>query len=281
MLRSALAFVVGAVCLTSVTAEDPFNSTYALRATHLAGAAYCPKASIQSWSGPDHCKYIPHMTDITVVEHVESHNQGYVGYDPDMNQVIVSIRGTVSTSIKNWIADLTFFKKTPPFNCNGCQVHEGFLNDTMFLYQPIQTAVDSILKTQPSADLVVTGHSLGAAMAVLTASFLYSSGHTISAVYTMGQPRTGDDAFYSWYMGAVPTHYRLVHHDDVVVHLPPESFGFHHTRREIWYTEDSSSYYTADGSGEDAHGSDSVHFYDYSVDDHLEYCGVPIGSSSC
>ena len=99
------------------------------------------------------------------------------------------------------------------------------------------------------------GHSLGGALATVCASFLMKLGlatpeHT--KLLTFGQPRTGDRDFAQWHDATVrrtPTvplivslfqflySYRVVHHMDVVPHIPPlggKDEVWHH-RYEIWY----------------------------------------------
>ncbi len=41
--------------------------------------------------------------------------------------VLVVYRGTVPSSLKNWITDLNFPQTTPYPNVPGAMVHEGFL----------------------------------------------------------------------------------------------------------------------------------------------------------
>lgn len=46
---------------------------------------------------------------------------------------------------------------------------------------------------------MVTGHSLGGALAILAAADIKSVGHKVDEVYTFGQPRVGNVAFSKWY----------------------------------------------------------------------------------
>lgn len=71
--------------------------------------------------------------------------------------------------------------------------------------------------------------------------------------------------------------YRVIHHDDVVPHLPPYTMGFVHEAEEVWYSEDQKNFTECSISdGEDQSCSWSVPVLDYSISDHLSYDGVSL-----
>jgi len=80
---------------------------------------------------------------------------------------------------------------------------------------------------------LLAGHSLGAALAVLTADrTLVDADVRATAVYTFGMPRTGDADFAARYndkLGAAT--FRLVHGDDIVATVPTSKPGFRHVGR--------------------------------------------------
>ncbi|WP_437592530.1 lipase family protein [Sorangium sp. So ce1000] len=93
--------------------------------------------------------------------------------------------------------------------------------------------------------LYITGHSLGGALAVLTAAQLYTRGEykrfrrLLRGVYTFGQPMVGDRTFART-VGQKFEHklFRYVYRKDVVPRLPPgisgrfEHFGREYTARD-------------------------------------------------
>ena len=111
------------------------------------------------------------------------------------------------------------------------RVHEGFL-----------TALDSVLTDiigalfpglEPTAHslkpLVITGHSLGGALAVLCAYLLQRQGFPVHSVYTFGQPRVGDRAFAADYEALCGGKtFRLVNQNDLVPRLPGWLLGYRH-----------------------------------------------------
>jgi triacylglycerol lipase len=102
----------------------------------------------------------------------------------------------------------------------GGSVHRGFQHalDEIWQDQANEQGLASYLNQIQHAGgrhrpLWLTGHSLGAALATLTAA-RYGN---VQGVYTFGSPRVGDGAFTAAYQ--IPT-YRFVHHNDVVTHVP-------------------------------------------------------------
>lgn len=48
-------------------------------------------------------------------------------------EVCLRHSGTISTSITNWLTNLSFGKKSFPSACQGCQTHGGFLDSYLAL----------------------------------------------------------------------------------------------------------------------------------------------------
>lgn len=88
--------------------------------------------------------------------------------------------------------------------------------------------------------MVLTGHSLGAAVAILGGTYLRRDGYKVD-VFTFGSPRVGNDVFANYASGQSGTSFRVTHTDDPVPRLPPIIFGYRHTTPEIWLSTGSSS----------------------------------------
>ena len=54
--------------------------------------------------------------------------------------------------------------------CSGCSVHEGFYKAEQGVYSTVYDEVSRLVNEYPSYQIVVTGHSLGAALATLRAA---------------------------------------------------------------------------------------------------------------
>jgi hypothetical protein len=69
------------------------------------------------------CEKHPRFTDISAFYNESHHAQGYVGYEPGRNLIVVSVRHTVDNV--NILADLRFWKRKYSA-CSGCLVEDGF-----------------------------------------------------------------------------------------------------------------------------------------------------------
>jgi len=165
------------------------------RFVHYSYAAYCPTAALKTWK----CAFCQgKVTLIDTVSDSKTNTFGFVAYDADHNQVVVSYRGTKPTSIKNWIDDLKFWKADSPFDgLAGAYVAKGFYDCSRALAPATMRAVRSALQAHPGAKVAFTGHSLGGAIATLASLDLQVSGIPSETVYTFGSPRVGNKAFFS------------------------------------------------------------------------------------
>lgn len=95
---------------------------------------------------------------------------------------------------------------------------------------------------------MITGHSLGGAMAVFAATDLINVDLAKNLkLYTFGQPRTGTGVWADRIMrmmGNSHCYFRVVNKQDPASHLPPHTFkvglfkhviGYVHSGTEIWY----------------------------------------------
>lgn len=225
------------------------------------------------------CKDYPGVVAKTFTSEKECN--GYVGYYPEDNEIIVAFSGTDPFNLRMWIDDLDFFKTDYPYCTDiGCQVHEGFYKTYLSAVDQIRNLTESYLAQYPTASISCTGHSLGAALASHCAADLYaqfSPSHpnlVYTSPYTFGLPRVGDETYANWFKSdALPfDSYRVVHRKDPVPQLPLQSMGFHHFPYEVFYVKDYSDYTICSASGEDQDCSDK---YAVNVDvlDHLNYLG--------
>ncbi|EYC36613.1 hypothetical protein Y032_0875g2813 [Ancylostoma ceylanicum] len=123
---------------------------------------------------------------------------------------------------------------------------------------------------------MVTGHSLGGALASLAASYIIAeeniNGSNVKLI-TYGQPRTGDATFSANHNKLVSYSYRVVHWRDLVPHIPMKGFeGYWHHNSEVFYpyNMEKGSNFTICQADESRHCSDGL-LYDLSVYDHLHY----------
>lgn len=219
--------------------------------------------------------------------------QGYIGYQSNINAIVVSFRGT--EDVKNWATDLTAYRVHWP-NCDdneddsdgGCSVHKGFYTAEQQVINDVLSEVGSLLNQYPSYSVLCTGHSLGAALATLTAFDIKDKFPSADVqVFNYGSPRIFNQAGADYASSGIDVKIgaRRTHCKDIVIHQPPEALGFVHVSNEIY--EDCG----ADGNGDvegnlhDCSGEEDTSCADQyngaSIDCHLLYGGVVMGESGC
>ncbi|TVU47045.1 hypothetical protein EJB05_06623 [Eragrostis curvula] len=219
----------------------------------------------------------------------QSTSQAFVGVDHNLNAIIVAIRGTQENSIQNWIKDLVWKQVDLNYpNLPNAKVHTGFYssyNNTL-LRPAITNAVRKARKLYGDINIIITGHSMGGAIASFCALDLASNfGSKDVNLMTFGQPRVGNAAFASYFAEIVPNTIRVTHERDIVPHLPPYFFflpqlTYRHFPREVWEhdVDGKTVFQVCDGSGEDPNCCRSVFVLFWSASDHLTYMGVDIAA---
>ncbi|MDJ0535927.1 MAG: lipase family protein [Xenococcaceae cyanobacterium MO_207.B15] len=148
---------------------------------------------------------------------------GFLGYY--QNYAIITFKGTDSSN--DWKTNLRFWQNNRDFNG---QVHSGFAQALLNNWDELLNFTKSSISQDQT--ILLTGHSLGGALAILTASKLSSLPefrNRIEAVYTYGAPRVGDQDFSSQYS---LTHYRFEYGNDPVPSSP--SINYKHTGRKYY-----------------------------------------------
>ncbi|KAM7467072.1 hypothetical protein LguiB_014634 [Lonicera macranthoides] len=268
-----------------------YNHTLATILVEYASAVYLSDLTeLFTWT----CSRCDDLTKgfeiIELIVDVQNCLQAFVGVAKDLDAIVIAFRGTKERSIMNWIEDL--YWKQLDLNYPGvsdAMVHHGFYyayhNTTM--RPEVLSSIERAKKLYGDLKIMVTGHSMGGAMASFCGLDLTVNCKAKNVqVMTFGQPRIGNAAFASYYSQLVPNTIRVTNEHDVVPHLPPYySFfpqkTYHHFPREVWLHNIGygSLVYTletvCDASGEDPNCSRSV--TGNSILDHLAYYGVEMG----
>jgi hypothetical protein len=146
------------------------------------------------------------------------------------NALIIAFAGTDPLNLLNWVSD--FYLGQP-----NAGVHEGFQDAAAAVWPVVGAAIERCMEEQ--RPLFVTGHSLGAAVALATVDRARrEKGLKSAQVFVFGAPRVfgvpgaGQADFVTDYNDTFgPTTYRLVHGRDIVPTVPPTELGFRHVGR--------------------------------------------------
>jgi pimeloyl-ACP methyl ester carboxylesterase len=136
------------------------------------------------------------------------------------SKLYIAFRG--SSSLKDWITNVRLIKAIIPFeNTNPkIRVHLGFV----CAYHSVRPVFlkYAALKAIP---IVITGHSLGGAIATLAACDLQYQTGICPNLITFGAPKIGNEAWAVSVSKRIKEQYRFVNKFDPVPTLPPI---FHH-----------------------------------------------------
>jgi len=280
-----------------------FDLEEGITMAEYAAASYCPTETIGNWTCERCVDRIHEFVPSTVVYDPAFNLQAYVGFEPRRGMILVVFRGTVETSLENWIHNVmtTRTKVKYPGMPKTAKVHDGFYRSwtRSTLKRGIVKAVRAELHARDAereddlpTTVTVVGHSLGGALATLCATDLVMEENITSVrLYTFGCPRVGNEAFAKALQNTTLVHTRVTHDRDVVPTLPFRHLGFHHTAREVWQrtlrigkgSMSLSVEIICDGSGEDMlcqNSLCSVPGKCSKIADHLKYLGVSLGGDA-
>lgn len=133
----------------------------------------------------------------------------------DENNIIIAFRGTQPEVLNDWLSDIKFAYVRGPWG----HVHKGFSASLNFIWPDLLKTVKQFrTKEQP---IWITGHSLGAALAVIASARLYNEKLIPRAVCTFGQPRVGNSKFSNSFFERFNINYRrFVNNSDGVANVP-------------------------------------------------------------
>jgi Lipase (class 3) len=203
---SVLIETAGAVEISGVPLpfhpDDPsFNVANALYLAHASDVAYHRAPGAAAWErlGLNSIAFCNKIT----------RTRGFLGVS-DTHAVLV-FRGSDPVTLPTWLTDVVV-RLVQRDEYEG-RVHLGFSS----VLKRTWGKVEKVLQEVQDKPLFLTGHSMGGALAVLTACRLAKRGCLPVATYTFGSPRIGDPTFCAGYQ--LPT-YRVVNRLDLVPEMP-------------------------------------------------------------
>jgi triacylglycerol lipase len=208
------------------------------------------------------------LTNLDILEHlVEGVKKVYFGFalaaaDGSGNGII-AFRGT--QALFEWLMDATFIQVPLPIvwftgaKLKLTNAHFGFLFLYAFLVRQI---IEAVSRMQQLQTCYVTGHSLGAALAVLAALTLGTVCFPLGGVtgrvqmYNFAGPRVGDPSFVAAYNHFVPHSFRVTNLADSVAIIPPENI-FDYQYRHIGTAQAEWSFLNQSGDVAGNHSLDT------------------------
>ena len=136
--------------------------------------------------------------------------------DKAKKEQYISIRGTANSH--NAIQDIKFFRSKS--HRLGIELHDGFHKTAEMIADDLLSRLDKTWATY------VTGHSLGAAQALIVSWYLDYSGHNVVECINFGQPKVTSSHGIRKMRGKIRLT-RIVNETDVVPLVPPSGTHMH------------------------------------------------------
>ncbi|KAJ7628922.1 alpha/beta-hydrolase [Roridomyces roridus] len=275
---------------TSVSSAT-VNSTLS-RPALFARAAYCSSSSIESWDCGEPCNSIAGVKFLQA-----GGNQGlvpfyYIAYDAQDQSVVVAHEGTDPDNILSLLNDAEFLledidtTRFPQAAGKGIQVHSGFQSTFERTADGILSGVQAALAQNGANKVLVTGHSLGAALATMTGAMIKAAvpPSVDVVITTFGLPRGGNQAWANFLDSNAPVTF-VTNQNDPVPTVPPLLFGYAHSNGEIHITNSAqpSPDIVACPGHDNKHCSTGNSVLDSSVKNHLGpyFDEITFGAAQC
>ena len=162
--------------------------------------------------------------------------QGFVAYND--TAIFVAFQGSTTNDFaQDWIDnDLDVAPQPMPVWGPAVVLHHGFAEAAAVSYHRVRSRVEQLLKDRPNRKVWITGHSLGGAVATLTAFRLtHDHGIKIQGVHTFGAPPVGNNSWKSLFDGTISNMNRWNLQNDPIVSLPPPPIFAHVGRNNNLY----------------------------------------------
>ncbi|KAE8245185.1 hypothetical protein A4X13_0g6048 [Tilletia indica] len=266
------------------------RNTIIQKTTMYSGAAYCPSVEAGNWTCGMLCDANPDFNLTSNGGDGSSKQRWFAGWNPTTKEIIVARQGSDFSHLLTFLYVADFlpqklnaeaaktFSRLPnssrasspqipvgpltnnlsspltgPSLADYAVVNMGFQSAWSQTYSDIKTQVQALLEAHPDAFRVfVTGHSLGATIAVLDGIALRNVVPTSVQVEVSvtGQPRVGNPVFAALLDQLVQTpaenfvYHRITNHADIFPHLFPLITGYQHSSNEIWIPTANSNFST-------------------------------------
>ncbi|MCJ1403638.1 hypothetical protein MMC11_006861 [Xylographa trunciseda] len=259
-----------------------------------AAAAYCPSNNdspgTQVTCPTSNCPLVEAANATTMMEFEDTgstDDTGFVAVDDKNKIIVVAFRG--SDSWTNWVVNLEVIR-VPTGWCDDCNVHDGYWKSWHEIKDKIVPLVKRAVKEHPEYRIIITGHSLGAAVATIAAAEIRMIGPhymKFTELYSYGSPRIGNRALAAFLSTQSKLSYRITAADDPIPRMPGAILGFRHLSPEYWIPtrpDDPSAaeihvlegYYNTNGNS----GTHWLHWHSHShYFGYISECGPPLTSS--
>jgi len=277
---------------TTAVSQTTIDSQF-LRPAQFARLAYCSSATVTNLTCGGPCDAVQGVTILQTGGDGTDVPLFFVASDPTSQAIVVGHQGTDPNSILSIGNDVEIAQVAPnsqifPNIPSGVLIHDGFQNTQAQTAATILATVQSALASTGFKTVLVTGHSLGAALAILDGVMfkmtLSSDIQVLSVVF--GLPRVGNQAFANMFDSLFPTFSHVTNQNDPVPTIPPQFLSYQHPSGEVHITSvdsNGAASLIACPGQENQECSDADSIFDVSIQDHLGpyFDNVSFGQEQC
>ncbi|KAF9468230.1 alpha/beta-hydrolase [Collybia nuda] len=267
-----------------------------LRPAQFSRVAYCSSEAVTSWTCGAPCESLGGGVKVLQAGGDDGLIPMYfVAHDPATESIIVAHQGTEKSSVLSILNDVQIqlvglnSTRFPDAN-EDIKVHDGFQKTFERTADGMLEAVRTGLESTGTNKVLVTGHSLGAAVATLDAVFLKQNLEPSVEVTTtlFGLPRGGNQEwadFVDSKLGSTFTH--ISNQNDPVPTVPPRFLGYQHPAGEVHIkavdADGEATDIVACGGQENENCSEGNSVLNVSIDNHAgPYLGnISFGGKFC
>lgn len=185
-------------------------------------------------------------------------------YHSEIFGIVVAYQGTNTSSVDDMSHDMDTSMAQPDQELGitgDSMVFHGWLVQFRKSWSDLKAALHSALAKYPGDKVVVTGHSMGGAIAQLGALAInHEFGDVIDKIVSFAPPRVGNHnytaAFDNLFKGTsdISRYTGVWNGNDFVPSLPPTSWGYFHPSGMIWIHPENGTSYSYYPNGEDPAG---------------------------
>lgn len=257
LLKPLLITAVAAIAAAASSSNIPFKTSLLQSAAAACQNTYCNAANNAIGT------MVGDMTLVNTIALPNDEQRANIYISPTQG-IILAYQGTNISSVDSITQDLVFFHDFPKPELGlplQAQVFFGFQYQWYKSWSQVDKALSAVMQANPGKKVVVTGHSMGAAIAQLAALAINKKygGNIISSVISLEPPRTGnhfysvafDNIFKGKYTG-------VVNGADWVPSVPPRFMDYQHPSGLIWINPANSTNYQWFADSENRNGPNSA-----------------------
>jgi hypothetical protein len=182
-----------------------------------------PQTTYFDWTGLKSTMYIGGVNDAQnpiYIVNMPLYSRCMIYLNPEKTSIFVQFGGTQGS--QNLVTDLTFFDKTWSIGGRTVNLHQGFYDAYMSIEAPVLSSLKTLLAASPQVKkVVVCGHSLGGALATVSAislqfSDLPNQWKGSMEVFTLGSPQVGSRNFVDLFDSTIRISVRAANPIDMI-----------------------------------------------------------------